>query len=99
MATTARITPQTTAALYTASIAAGSVGNFAAFDLAAGESIKILIPNAAGVYKPWRYIDDGGKSREAVLTREANTRQLAGPVDFRFDKPDTDAAVELSQYT
>jgi hypothetical protein len=101
MTTTARIVAKTAAENYTASIASGAVGNFTAHDLiqAKSEEITILVPNAAGTYKPLTYIDEGGKQRTAMLTATNNSIRLSGPVDFRFSKPITTNLVELSQYS
>jgi len=100
MATTARIAATKTADTYTASIAAGSVGNFAAPGLGPNESIKLLSSDAAGTtYKQIIYIDEGGSSRNAQLTRNNSTIQISGPLDFRFVKNVTSDAVELSEFT
>jgi len=100
MATTARIAATTGAGTYTATIAAGSVGNFAASGLGPNESIKLLGSNGAGtVYSQIVYIDEGGSSRNAMINRNNSSIQITGPLDFRFEKTSTSSAVELSEYT
>lgn len=101
MTTTARIVATTAASTaYTASILAGSVGNFKAHDLLAGdEPIVFEGKDAAGVYEAITYINPGGVRQVAQIIQTANTIQLVGPIDFRINKPITKQAVEVSEYT
>ena len=86
---------------YTASIAAGSVGNFIAIGMTKDDGpIVFEGSNAAGtVFEPLTYIDQGGDHRTAQLTYQHRTIQISGPVDIRINKPQTAVAVEVSQYT
>ena len=101
MTTTARIAAKTAADTYSANIAPGAVGNFIAHDLvqANNEEVAILASNAAGTYKPFTFIDEGGKERTASLTAVHNSIQLIGPIDFQFSKPITQEPVELSEFS
>ena len=99
MTTTARIAATSAEATYTASIAAGAVGNFAAPGLGPNESVNLLGSDGAGAYSPMTYIDEGGSSRTAKMTKNNSTIQIIGPLDFRFAKTLTSSAVELSEYT
>ena len=102
MTTTARI-PATTNPdkSYTASIAAGSVGNFIAIGMTKDDGPIVFEGSNAGAsaFEPLTYIDQGGDHRTAQLTYQHRTIQIVGPADIRINKPQTAGAVEVSQYT
>lgn len=101
MATTARITAQTAAATYTASIAAGNVGNFIAIGMVNDDKPIVFEGSdaAAAVFTPITYLDNKGERMVAQIATGYETIQLVGPIDFRINKPVTENAVEVSQYT
>ena len=102
MTTTARVASTTAASIaYTASIAAGAVGNFVAIgDMKDGEEITFEGSNgAATIYEPLTYIDGAGNSRPATINRRNRTILIQGPCDFRINKSATASAVEVAQYT
>jgi hypothetical protein len=102
MTTTARVASTKAADIsYTASIAAGSVGNFIAIgDMKDGEEIVFEGSNGAGsIYEPLTYVDGGGNHRKASINRQNRTILIQGPVDFRINKSATASAVEVAQYT
>ena len=102
MTTTARIASTAAASVaYTASIAAGAVGNFIAIgDMKDGEKVVIEGSNGAGsIYEPLTYIDGAGNARPAELTRRNRTILIQGPIDLRLNKSATATAVEVAQYT
>ena len=102
MATTARIVATTAASTaYTASIAAGSVGNFIAIGMVNSDKpIVFEGSDAAGTgFTPITYLDNKGDRMVAQLATGYETIQLVGPIDFRINKPVTENAVEVSQYT
>lgn len=102
MTTTARVASTTAASIaYTASIAAGAVGNFIAIgDMKDGETVTFEGSNGAGtIFEPLTFIDPAGNSRPAQLTRGNRTQMLIGPIDFRINKSATAVAVEVAQYT
>jgi len=101
MAANAVITAQTTAATFTGSILAGAVGNFKAHNMVPGDPpITILGSDGAGAnYEQITFVDPGGNSRAAGLSRKSNGELLQGPLDFRIVKGVTANAVEVTQYT
>ena len=102
MTTTARIVATTAASTaYTASIAAGAVGNFTAIGMVnADMPIVFEGSDAAGTgFTPITYLDNKGERMVAQLATGYETIQLVGPIDFRINKPVTANAVEVSQYT
>lgn len=102
MTTTARVAATAGPSIaYTASIAAGTVGNFIAIGLTKDDpAIVFEGQNAAGtVFEPLSFIDPGGDHRTAQITYQHRTIQLVGPIDFRINKPVTANAVEIAQYT
>lgn len=90
---------QSTTAVF--SIAAGSVGNFIAIGLVKDdEPVVFEGSDAAGTgFEPLSYIDQGGDHRTAQLTYQHRTIQIAGPADIRINKPATQNAAEITQYT
>jgi hypothetical protein len=102
MTTTARVpSTKNPSIAYTASIAAGAVGNFIAIGkMEGGEYITFEGSNGAGsIFEPLTYIDGDGNSRPAQLTRSNRTIQLIGPLDLRINKDATANAIEVAQYT
>jgi len=102
MATTARVAATASPSIaYSATIAAGSVGNFIAIGLTKDDQAIVFEgSNAAGTsFEPLSFIGGGGNHRTAEITYQHRTIQLTGPVDFRINKPATANAVEISQYT
>ena len=102
MTTTARVASTVASSIaYTASIAAGSVGNFIAIgDMKDGEQVVIEGSNGAGsIYEPLTYIDGAGNQRKAAMTRQNRTVLIQGPIDLRINKSATASAVEVAQYT
>ena len=102
MATTARIVATTAASVaYTASIAAGSVGNFIAIGMVSGDPPIVFegSDDAGTGYTPITYLDNKGDRMVASLAVGHETIQLVGPIDFRINKPITANNVEVSQYT
>lgn len=101
--TTTAIIAATTAATTTslASIAAGAVGNFIAIGMVNDDKpIVFEGSDAAGTgFTPLTYLDNKGERMVAQLATGYETIQLVGPVDFRINKPITENAVEVSQYT
>jgi len=85
----------------TLSIAAGSVGNFIAIGMVNDDKpIVFEGSDAAGtVFIPLTYLDKKGERMVAQIATGYETIQLVGPVDFRINKPTTENAVEVSQYT
>lgn len=84
-----------------ASIAAGAVGNFIAIGMVVGDKpIVFEGSDAAGTsFSPITYLDSKGERMTAQLATGYETIELIGPVDFRINKPATNNAVEVSQYT
>ena len=99
MTATAIITARTAAATQVIAIAVGVTANYAAHDLEPDEAITVQVPDAAGTYADLYYTLANGLPIKAELTANRNTIALTGPVDARFNKPITDAAVELTEYT
>jgi len=102
MTTTARIAATDASSIaYTASLAAGEVGNFIAIgSMKDGERIVFEGSNGAGdVYEPITYVDGAGNQRTAELTRQTRTILIQGPLDFRIKKSATAEAVEVAQYS
>lgn len=101
MATTARIAATVDASVaYTASIAAGSVGNFIAIGMVNDDApIVFEGSNAAGTYTPITYLDNKGDRMVAQLATGYETIQLVGPIDFRINKPITANTVEVAEYS
>jgi len=84
-----------------ASIAAGAVGNFIAIGMVADDApIVFEGSDAAGTgFTPITFLDGSGDRMNAQLAKGYETIQLIGPIDFRINKPATENAVEVSQYT
>ncbi len=50
-------------------------------------------------FLPFTFEDGAGNRTPAQLTRAINTRQVIGPMDIRINKPITDKAVGVDQYS
>ena len=99
MTTTARISATTGTGSYDASIAAGSVTNFAASNLSTGERILILKKDSTGGYDALNYLGPDGIQRTAELTQGKNIESITGPLDIRIKKDNTANSVEVVEYS
>ena len=101
MTTTAVIVATTSASTaVTGSIAAGEVKAFGAVGLRNSEFVNIEQSNAAGtVYSVIKYLSADGRHRETRLEPGKTLIQLAGPIDYRINKPVTANAVEIVEYS
>jgi hypothetical protein len=100
MTTTARIVATTSAdTSYTFSVATGVTANFAADGLGPDEAVTIEVKDSSGGYFPFDYIDAGGHSRRAAITRSSTLVSVTGPIDARLNKSATASAVEVVEYT
>jgi hypothetical protein len=101
MTATAVIAATTSASTaHTFSVAAGSSRTFKAHDMIASDKPIIFeAPNAAGTYSPITVELETGRPMRALLTSRNSTLVLNGPLDARINKPITENAVEVSEYT
>lgn len=63
------------------------------------EEIAIEIPDHAGTsWQQLTHVDEGGNAVQVEFTHQRNTIKLTGPLEWRWNKPVTDNAIEILEY-